>query len=91
GGLMCQEAMGDMIAQTRVLDLKNTKTTQALEIDSLKRRVKNLKKKQRLRTHKLTTLYKVSLSVRVESSNDNADLGEDASKQRRIYDIDADK
>ncbi|GJR71694.1 putative ribonuclease H-like domain-containing protein [Tanacetum coccineum] len=31
--------------QQRVLDLENTKTTQALEIDSLKRRVKKLEKK----------------------------------------------
>nr|GFA32920.1 hypothetical protein [Tanacetum cinerariifolium] len=40
----------------RVLDLEKTKTTQALEITSLKRRVKKLKKKQR--THKLKRLYK---------------------------------
>nr|GEX55075.1 hypothetical protein [Tanacetum cinerariifolium] len=104
GGPRCQEAMGDTIAQTRservsklsndsllvrgnalqsdedrlklnelmelctnlqsrVLDLEKTKTTQALEIDSL-----------------------------VESSNDNEDLGKDASKQgREIHDIDADE
>ncbi|GKB95139.1 hypothetical protein Tco_0981276, partial [Tanacetum coccineum] len=31
--------------QNRVLDLENTKTTQALKIDSLKRRVKKLEKK----------------------------------------------
>ncbi|GKE40920.1 hypothetical protein Tco_1464325 [Tanacetum coccineum] len=37
--------------QNRVLDLEHTKTTQALEIDSLKRRVKKLEKKQRSRTH----------------------------------------
>nr|GEW67248.1 copia protein [Tanacetum cinerariifolium] len=33
--------------QNRGLDLENTKTTQALEIDSLKRRVKKLEKKKR--------------------------------------------
>ncbi|GJW70802.1 hypothetical protein Tco_0127719 [Tanacetum coccineum] len=33
--------------QNKVLDLEHTKTTQALEIDSLKRRVKKLEKKQR--------------------------------------------
>ncbi|GJS57963.1 hypothetical protein Tco_0652747 [Tanacetum coccineum] len=32
--------------QNKVLDLEHTKTTQALEIDSLKRRVKKLEKKQ---------------------------------------------
>nr|GFA29276.1 hypothetical protein [Tanacetum cinerariifolium] len=51
-----------------------TKTTQALEIDSLKRRVKKLEKMQRSRTHKLKRLYKVGLSARVESSDDNEDL-----------------
>nr|GEX19080.1 hypothetical protein [Tanacetum cinerariifolium] len=51
--------------QNMVLDLENTKTTQAMEIDSLKRRV--------------------------ESSDDNEDLGEDTSKLGRISDIDADE
>ncbi|GKA64691.1 hypothetical protein Tco_0764398 [Tanacetum coccineum] len=78
--------------QQRVLDLETTKTTQANEIASLKRMVKKLEKKDRSRTHKLKRLYKVSLSARVESSRDEVDLGEDASKQgRRIYDIDADE
>nr|GEZ70890.1 hypothetical protein [Tanacetum cinerariifolium] len=44
--------------QSKVLDLEKTKTTQALEITSLKRRVKKLEKKQRSRTHKLKRLYK---------------------------------
>ncbi|GKE12593.1 hypothetical protein Tco_1416144, partial [Tanacetum coccineum] len=47
-----------------------TKTTQALEIDSLKRRVKKLEKKQRSRTHGLRRLYKAGLSARVVSSED---------------------
>ncbi|GKD76109.1 hypothetical protein Tco_1334391, partial [Tanacetum coccineum] len=34
--------------QNRILDLEHTKTTQALEIESLKRRVKKLEKKQSL-------------------------------------------
>ncbi|GKF48008.1 hypothetical protein Tco_0141259, partial [Tanacetum coccineum] len=38
------------------------KTIQALEIDSLKRRVKKLEKKQRSRTHKLKRLYKEDAS-----------------------------
>nr|GEW95714.1 uncharacterized mitochondrial protein AtMg00810-like [Tanacetum cinerariifolium] len=132
GGLRCQEAMRDTIAQnrsenvskfsndsllsgvntprsdedslklkeliklcktlqSRVLDLETTKTTQAMEIESLKRRVKKLEKKQRSRTHKLKRLYKVGLTDRVESFDDNEDLGEDASKQGRISDIDADE
>ncbi|GKA54798.1 hypothetical protein Tco_0753747 [Tanacetum coccineum] len=80
--------------QNKVLYLETTKTIQALEIDSLKRRVKKLEKKQRSRTHKLRRLYKVGLSAKVISSDDEASLGdqEDASKQgRKILDIDADE
>ncbi|GKE26548.1 hypothetical protein Tco_1441932, partial [Tanacetum coccineum] len=90
-GPRCQDTTGDTIAQTRVLDLETTKTTQANEIASLKRRVKKLEKKDRSRTHKLKRLYKVGLSARVESFGDEEDLGEDASKQGRINDIDADE
>ena len=74
----------------KVLDLKKSKITQAAKISSLKRRVKKLKKKHRSRTHKLKRLYKVGLSARVESSDEES-LGEDASKQGRIDDIDADE
>ncbi|GJR83466.1 putative ribonuclease H-like domain-containing protein [Tanacetum coccineum] len=78
--------------QNRVLNLEHTKTTQALEIDSLKRRVKKLEKKQRSKTHTLKRLYKVGLSARVVSSEDEGLGEEDASKQgRKIHDIDADK
>nr|GEY68953.1 hypothetical protein [Tanacetum cinerariifolium] len=75
--------------QNRVLDLKKTKTSQHNEMDSLKKRVKKLEKRNRSRTHKLKRLYKVSLTARVESSGDEESLGEDASKQWRIDDIDA--
>nr|GEX51497.1 hypothetical protein [Tanacetum cinerariifolium] len=64
-------------------------TTQALEIDSLKRRVKKLEIRKRSRTHGLKRLYKVGLSARVESSEDEGLGEEDASKQGRITDIDA--
>ncbi|GJV68167.1 hypothetical protein Tco_1483676 [Tanacetum coccineum] len=77
--------------QNRVLDLEQTKTTQHNEIASLKRRVKKLEKKNRSRTHKLKRLYKVGLTARVESSDDEESLGEDASKQGRIDAIDADE
>ncbi|GKE76079.1 hypothetical protein Tco_1542199 [Tanacetum coccineum] len=83
--------MGDTIAQTRVLDLEKTKTTQDIEISSLKRRVKKLEKKNRSRTHKLKRLHKIGLRARVESSDDEESLGEDASKQGRIDAIDADE
>ncbi|GJU57070.1 putative ribonuclease H-like domain-containing protein [Tanacetum coccineum] len=78
--------------QNTVLDLEHIKTTQALEINSLKRRVKKLKKKQRSRNYGLRRLYKVGLSVRVVSSEDEGLGEEDASKQgRKIHDIDADE
>ncbi|GJS56380.1 putative ribonuclease H-like domain-containing protein [Tanacetum coccineum] len=85
-----QDTMGDTIAQTRVTDLEKTKTSQAQEITSLKRRVKRLEKKGGLRTHKIKRLYKVGLSRRVESSKDEGLGEEDASKQGRIADIDID-
>ncbi|GKA45096.1 hypothetical protein Tco_0737892 [Tanacetum coccineum] len=78
--------------QSKVLDLKKTKTTRANVIASLKRRVKKLEKKRSSRTHKLKRLYKVGLTARVESSGNEKYLGEDASKQgRRINAIDADE
>nr|GEX28107.1 hypothetical protein [Tanacetum cinerariifolium] len=73
----------------RVLDFETTKTTQEMEIDSLKKRVKKLKRRKRSRTHGLKRLYKVGLSARVESSEDKGLGEEDASKQGRIADIDA--
>nr|GEV97662.1 putative ribonuclease H-like domain-containing protein [Tanacetum cinerariifolium] len=58
--------------QTRVLDLVKTKTTQSNEFASLKRRVKKLEKKNRSRTHKLKRLYKIGLTARVESSEEES-------------------
>ncbi|GKD99420.1 hypothetical protein Tco_1387404, partial [Tanacetum coccineum] len=78
--------------QNRVIDMEKTKTTQAQEITSLKRRVKRLEKKGESRTHRLKILYKVGLSRRVESSGEEGLGEEDASKQgRKINDIDADE
>nr|GEW73641.1 hypothetical protein [Tanacetum cinerariifolium] len=72
--------------QTRVLDLDKTKTTQALEIDRLKRRVKKLEKKQRSRTQKLKRLYKVGLTAWVDSSEDEQNLGEEVFVDKEIAD-----
>nr|GEX06625.1 hypothetical protein [Tanacetum cinerariifolium] len=60
----------------RVLDLETTKTTQAMQIESLKRKVKNLVRRKRSRTHGLKRLYKVGLSARVESSEDEEEQQE---------------
>ncbi|GKC41727.1 hypothetical protein Tco_1059449, partial [Tanacetum coccineum] len=72
--------------QTRVLDLEKTKTTQAEEIVSLKRRLKKLEQRKRSRTHGFKRLYKVGITARVESSRDEEILGEDASQQGKIND-----
>ncbi|GJW70918.1 hypothetical protein Tco_0127835 [Tanacetum coccineum] len=77
--------------QSRVLNLETTKTTQANEIASLKRRVKKLEQKKRSRTHGLKRLYKIGSSRRVESSDEEGLGEEDASKHGRIADIDANK
>ncbi|GKC78563.1 putative ribonuclease H-like domain-containing protein [Tanacetum coccineum] len=76
----------------QVLDLENDKEpSNIMRLLFLKRRVKKLEKKNRSRTHKLKRLYKVGLTARVESSDNEESLGEDASKQGRIDAIDADE
>ncbi|GJT60148.1 putative ribonuclease H-like domain-containing protein [Tanacetum coccineum] len=63
--------------QNRVIDLEKTKTSQAQDIISLKRRVKRLEKKNRSKTHGLKRLYKVGLSARIESSKDEVNVHRD--------------
>ncbi|GJY52739.1 hypothetical protein Tco_0443586 [Tanacetum coccineum] len=76
----------------RVLDLENTKTSQAIEITKLKEMVKKIERRNKSRTLRLKRLRKVGRSAQVVSSEDEG-LGaqEDASKQgRKIADLDAD-
>ncbi|GKD02547.1 hypothetical protein Tco_1177521, partial [Tanacetum coccineum] len=76
----------------RVLNLENTKTSQAAEITKLKEMVKKLERRNKSRTSWLKRLRKVGRSARVVSSEDEG-LGaqEDASTQgRKIADLDAD-
>nr|GEU63984.1 hypothetical protein [Tanacetum cinerariifolium] len=47
--------------QSRILVLETTKANQALEIRSLKIRLKNLEKKASKKTHKLKRLYKIDM------------------------------
>ncbi|GJW86841.1 hypothetical protein Tco_0162181 [Tanacetum coccineum] len=56
--------------QKQVLDLEEAKTAQAKEIDSLKKRVKQLEKRRKSRTLRLKRLRKFGSASRVESSND---------------------
>ncbi|GKF22200.1 hypothetical protein Tco_0074522 [Tanacetum coccineum] len=82
GGPMCQETMGDTIAQTWFENVSKTsndsllegktKTSQAQEITSLKRRVKRLEKKEGSRTHKLKRLYKIGSKARAASSSEES-------------------
>nr|GEX94445.1 uncharacterized mitochondrial protein AtMg00810-like [Tanacetum cinerariifolium] len=55
---------------SRVFDLEKIKTTQALEITSLKKRVKKQEKKQRSRAHKLKRLYKERKSNDIDADED---------------------
>ncbi|GJT57755.1 hypothetical protein Tco_0992809 [Tanacetum coccineum] len=76
----------------KVLDLEKAKTAQAKEIDSLKKRIKQLENRKKSRTSGLKRLRNVGSASRVDSSND-VSLGaqDDASKQgRKIADLDAD-
>nr|GEU48647.1 integrase, catalytic region, zinc finger, CCHC-type, peptidase aspartic, catalytic [Tanacetum cinerariifolium] len=58
-----------------VLSLEQTKTNQADKINKLKIRVKKLEGKKKKRTCGLKRLYKVGLSARVESFEDEKGLG----------------
>ncbi|GKD02135.1 hypothetical protein Tco_1177109 [Tanacetum coccineum] len=62
--------------QSRVLALETTTSNQALEIESLKRRVKSLKMRRKSRTPGFKRLRKVGSTSRVESSNDVSVLEE---------------
>ncbi|GKD72803.1 hypothetical protein Tco_1331085 [Tanacetum coccineum] len=61
--------LGEIVSLNYIKSNKNW-DNKALEIDSLKRRVKKLEKKKGSRTHRLRRLYKVGRSARVVSSND---------------------
>ncbi|GJR22757.1 hypothetical protein Tco_0971284 [Tanacetum coccineum] len=78
--------------QKQVLDLEKAKDAQAKEIADLKKRVQKLERRKMSRPTSLKRLSKVSMSRRVESSEDQESLGalEDASKQgMSIEDIEA--
>nr|GEW70866.1 hypothetical protein [Tanacetum cinerariifolium] len=76
--------------QKQVLDLEKAKIAQAKKIADLKKRVKKQERKKKSRTSGLKRLYKIGLSARIVSSDEEG-LGdqEDASKQGRIAETDA--
>nr|GEW58282.1 hypothetical protein [Tanacetum cinerariifolium] len=75
-----------------VLSLEQIKTNQAAKIEKQNKRVKKLEAKRKKRTHGLKRMHKIGLSTMIVSF-DKKGLGdqEDASKQRRIAEIDDDK
>ncbi|GJT48081.1 hypothetical protein Tco_0974238, partial [Tanacetum coccineum] len=75
--------------QSRVLAFETIKITQATAIESLKKRVKKLERRNKSRIHGLKRLYRVGSSRRVEFFKDKGLGEENASKQGRIVDIDA--
>ncbi|GJX46916.1 hypothetical protein Tco_0272106 [Tanacetum coccineum] len=56
--------------QSRVLALETTKTTQATEISSSKRRVKKLERRNKSRTHRLKRLYRELKSAKPKANKD---------------------
>nr|GEV86321.1 uncharacterized mitochondrial protein AtMg00810-like [Tanacetum cinerariifolium] len=88
---LSNEVIFEQLPLMGVLNLETTKTAQAKKISILKKKVNRLERKNKLRTHRLKRLYKVGISIRVESSAEEQSLGEDdASNQgRNIADIDA--
>nr|GEU56729.1 retrovirus-related Pol polyprotein from transposon TNT 1-94 [Tanacetum cinerariifolium] len=72
--------------QNMVLDLETIKTTQAMEIKSLKRRVKKLEKKQRSRTHKLKRLYKERIIDKIDDDEGITLVDETVENQGRFND-----
>ncbi|GJT27744.1 hypothetical protein Tco_0908019 [Tanacetum coccineum] len=107
GGPWCQETMGDTIAQTRfesvskhsndsLLARGNTLRSDddRLKLDelmalctTLQNRVLDLEKRKTTQHNEIA----IGLTARVESSDNEESLGEDASKQGRIDAIDADE
>nr|GEU99201.1 ribonuclease H-like domain, reverse transcriptase, RNA-dependent DNA polymerase [Tanacetum cinerariifolium] len=67
----------------RDLSLEKTKTNQAAEIETLKKRVKKLEGKKKKRTHGLKRLYKISLSARIVCSDEEDLFG--------VHDLDGDE
>ncbi|GJV72801.1 hypothetical protein Tco_1492796 [Tanacetum coccineum] len=68
----------------RVLDLENTKTSQAAKIAKLKEKVKKLKRKNKSRTSGPKRLRKVSRTARMESSEDEGVFDEQEVKVEKV-------
>nr|GEU37900.1 putative ribonuclease H-like domain-containing protein [Tanacetum cinerariifolium] len=82
-----KKVFANMKRERKDFSRKKAKTAKAVEISSLKKRVKKLEKKKKSRTLGLKRLWKVRTARRIESLTE-ASLGdqEDASEQRRMID-----
>nr|GEW10936.1 hypothetical protein [Tanacetum cinerariifolium] len=79
----------DKIFKTQSKATPNEPGSQGAILGGGHRRVKKLERRKRSITHELKRLYKVKLSARVETFEDEGLGEEDASKQEKIDDIDA--
>nr|GEX21751.1 retrovirus-related Pol polyprotein from transposon TNT 1-94 [Tanacetum cinerariifolium] len=77
----------NMLVEKSVLSLEQTKTNQVAEIEKLKNRVKKLEGKNKKKTDGLKRLYKVGLSSRVESSEDEEDLNQGRIKDQDLFGV----
>ncbi|GJS60937.1 putative ribonuclease H-like domain-containing protein [Tanacetum coccineum] len=68
----------------RVLDLDNTKTSQAAEITKLKERIKKMERRNKSRTPGLKRLRKVGRSTQVVSSKDEGVLNEQEVEDEKV-------
>nr|GEX37349.1 ribonuclease H-like domain, reverse transcriptase, RNA-dependent DNA polymerase [Tanacetum cinerariifolium]GEX37352.1 ribonuclease H-like domain, reverse transcriptase, RNA-dependent DNA polymerase [Tanacetum cinerariifolium]GEX37356.1 ribonuclease H-like domain, reverse transcriptase, RNA-dependent DNA polymerase [Tanacetum cinerariifolium]GEX37365.1 ribonuclease H-like domain, reverse transcriptase, RNA-dependent DNA polymerase [Tanacetum cinerariifolium]GEX37370.1 ribonuclease H-like doma len=88
GGVDClsNEVIFKQLTPMGVLDLETTKANQAMKFDSLKRRVKMLEKKQWSRAYKLKRIYKVGLSERIESFDEEQSLDQERYNDEEMFD-----
>ncbi|GJU44122.1 hypothetical protein Tco_1201388 [Tanacetum coccineum] len=81
--------VADEVVNEEMDDSLERASTTAISLDA--ERVKKLERRNKSRTHGLKRMYRVGSSRRVESSKDEGLGEEDACKQGRIADIDANK
>ncbi|GJU96260.1 hypothetical protein Tco_1321016 [Tanacetum coccineum] len=77
--------------QQRVLDLENTKTAQAQEMTSLKKKVKKLERKKKSRTHGLKRLYKGRKILDIDADEDITLKNVHDADMFRVHDLDGDE
>nr|GEX09988.1 hypothetical protein [Tanacetum cinerariifolium] len=75
----------------RILSLEQINTNQAAEIKKLKKRVKKLEGKKKKRTHGLKRMYKVGLSARIVSSDEEDQGRMNKEDLFRVNDLDGDE